>query len=318
MVEQPCVSIVITAYNAKRFIGKALDSCLAQTYTDYEIIVVDDGSTDGTSDFIRQHYAETVHLITQPNKGIGIARNAGIDAARGQFIKFLDADDTIHPTHLAAVMQRFSAVDEQVALVYTRYNNIIETRIEPHTQRIPEGDIFCDILLNIFEALVLPSACTARKTALYAVGLFPDDEEWRYSDDLDTWLRLANDYHFAAVDEFLMNRLIHDTSDSADTDKMFWRIMNTLIKARDYPKRQKCMTDEAYETFVADKAHGLAMKAWRRGKIEQARDFLDIASDVTSQSQQLRRVYKWLTYFAPYAVVTTINNIIKRIHPTTS
>jgi glycosyltransferase involved in cell wall biosynthesis len=98
----PSVTVIIPAYNAERFIVQALDSVLAQTYEDYEIIVVDDGSTDDTKS-VAEEYARQdprIKVIQQPNQGVGAARNAGINIARGKYVAPLDADDIWFPTKL--------------------------------------------------------------------------------------------------------------------------------------------------------------------------------------------------------------------------
>ena len=95
-IGDPLVSIVIPTYNRRHFVADAIDSGLRQTCERCEVIVVDDGSTDGTADYLREKYGDRIVLVTQPNQGPGIARNSGIEAARGEFIHFLDADDQLH------------------------------------------------------------------------------------------------------------------------------------------------------------------------------------------------------------------------------
>jgi len=98
-VADPRVSVVIPAYNAERFLAEAIESVLAQAYEPLEIIVVDDGSTDATAAITRR-FAPAVVCIGQPNAGIGAARNRGVDAAGGELLAFLDADDLWTPGRL--------------------------------------------------------------------------------------------------------------------------------------------------------------------------------------------------------------------------
>jgi glycosyltransferase involved in cell wall biosynthesis len=95
----PLVSVVIPTYNQPGFLREALGSVFAQTFTDYEVIVVNDGSTDDTAQQL-EHYGNRIHLITQVNQGIGLARNKGMDAASGRYVAFLDHDDLWHPAKL--------------------------------------------------------------------------------------------------------------------------------------------------------------------------------------------------------------------------
>ncbi len=104
----PEISVIIPAFNAGRFINRTIDSVLAQTYKDYELIVVDDGSTDNTGEAVKS-YGEKVRYIYQPNAGDGPARNTGINAAKGRWIAFLDHDDEWPPEKLVAQMKLLSA-----------------------------------------------------------------------------------------------------------------------------------------------------------------------------------------------------------------
>jgi len=95
----PLVSVVIPTYNQPDFLREALESVFAQTFKDYEVIVVNDGSTDGTAELLEQ-YGDRIRVVTQDNQGIGRARNRGMDAAVGRYIAFLDHDDLWHPSKL--------------------------------------------------------------------------------------------------------------------------------------------------------------------------------------------------------------------------
>ena len=92
----PRVSVVVPTYNCARFLGRTIDSALRQTYRDFEIIVVDDGSTDGTQALIAA-YEESVRYVYQTNQGASAARNAALSRASGEFIAYLDADDLWRP-----------------------------------------------------------------------------------------------------------------------------------------------------------------------------------------------------------------------------
>ncbi|MGH7825141.1 MAG: glycosyltransferase family A protein [Candidatus Binatia bacterium] len=104
--ESPLVSCIIPVYNGELYLREAIDSILAQTYRPVEIIVADDGSTDGTADIIAE-FGEPVHCLRQTNQGPAASRNLGARAATGDFIAFLDADDLWHPDKLERQMVRF-------------------------------------------------------------------------------------------------------------------------------------------------------------------------------------------------------------------
>ncbi|NLZ30356.1 MAG: glycosyltransferase family 2 protein, partial [Methanomicrobiales archaeon] len=101
----PEVSVVIPLYNKAPYIARALSSIIAQTRQDFEVIVIDDGSTDGGEEIVRGFDDPRIRVIRQENRGVSAARNRGIEAARADFIAFLDADDEWMPTHLGALLR---------------------------------------------------------------------------------------------------------------------------------------------------------------------------------------------------------------------
>lgn len=101
----PLVSVIIPLYNARSYIGECVDSVLDQTYRPIEVIVVDDGSTDTSADFVEFHYGRRVRLVRQKNQGASAARNHGLDVATGDYIQFLDADDTMAYNKIASEMR---------------------------------------------------------------------------------------------------------------------------------------------------------------------------------------------------------------------
>src|SRR5947209_609603 len=112
----PAVSVIIPAYNYATYLPKAIDSVLKQRFTNYEIIVVDDGSTDNTADLIAK-YGDRVRYVYQKNAGLPSARNTGIKAARGDYVGFLDADDEWHPNFLQNAMETFARLSPDFVVV---------------------------------------------------------------------------------------------------------------------------------------------------------------------------------------------------------
>jgi glycosyltransferase involved in cell wall biosynthesis len=128
------VSVVITCYNAERFLAAAIRSALAQTYAPLEVVVVDDGSTDGSRE-VAASFGDQITLVAQPHRGGNAARNAGIARSRGEYILFLDADDILGPT-CAASRVRILAAEPDVGLVAGWYREIDEAGLL--LPRIPE------------------------------------------------------------------------------------------------------------------------------------------------------------------------------------
>lgn len=126
MTEAPLVSVVMPAWNASSWIGASIESVLAQTYLNWELIVVDDGSTDGTIDVARSYRDPRIHILVQENAGASRARNAGLRASSGQYIQYLDADDLLDPGKITAQVSRFDP-ERPLQLFSGRWRRFIAT-----------------------------------------------------------------------------------------------------------------------------------------------------------------------------------------------
>jgi glycosyltransferase involved in cell wall biosynthesis len=130
------ISCIIPVFNGERFLAEALDSILAQTYRPLEIIVADDGSTDGTAE-VAASYGDRVAYLRQAKMGAGQAKNMGLDAAQGEYIAFLDADDLWHPSKLTKQMARLKQRPE-IDLCFTRYQNFWVPELAEEKRRYQE------------------------------------------------------------------------------------------------------------------------------------------------------------------------------------
>jgi glycosyltransferase involved in cell wall biosynthesis len=186
----PAVSIVIPAYNAARYVREALDSILAQTFTEYEVIVVNDGSADGDEleRILASHPVPVVYL-RQENKGVSAARNAGIKIARGEFYAQLDADDQWEPDYLRVQVGLLSE-DPSVALVYPNamiIGDASESGLEYMKICPSEGAVTFSSLIR--QECTVMTCVTARMSAILDAGMF--DEGLRSCEDFDLWLRIV-------------------------------------------------------------------------------------------------------------------------------
>lgn len=221
MVIDPLVSVVVPAYNSEVTIDETLRSVRAQTYRNLEILVVNDGSSDGTSLIVEGHAREDarVRLFHQSNAGLAATRNRGIAEARGEYIAPIDADDLWMPTKIEKQMRAMLAGGPKVGLVYTWYariddeGRIISTIYRPSDQ----GRVFRQMCMRN-----LPgngSSPLMRKQAVLEVGGY--DPSLPACEDLKLYLQIAERYEFAAVAEFLTGYRL--TSGSMSTD--FLRIV---------------------------------------------------------------------------------------------
>jgi glycosyltransferase involved in cell wall biosynthesis len=188
---RPAVSVIIPAYRASRDIADALASVFAQTFTDFEVILVDDGSPDASElETAIAPFRSRLHFITQPNLGAGAARNAAIRASTGRFLAFLDADDRWRPDFLTRQVAVLES-DRHCALVYCDALLRGDTPLAGHRfmEAAPsEGEVTLVSLIQQRCNIVL-STVVARRRALVGAGLF--DETLRRGQDLELCLRLA-------------------------------------------------------------------------------------------------------------------------------
>jgi glycosyltransferase involved in cell wall biosynthesis len=187
----PKVSVIIPAYNIAAYIGEALDSVLNQTFKDFEIILINDGSPD-TTEFERvlEPYRDEIVYLRQPNKGVGPARNTGIEIARGELIGFLDGDDVWLPDFLASQIDYLEK--NNYDLVYADALLFGEAAFDGKTfmQDAPsEGEANFESLLDLRCNIPL-SGSLARATAILEVGMFePKDTR---AQDFNLWLRMTH------------------------------------------------------------------------------------------------------------------------------
>ncbi len=209
MQHGPTVSIVIPAYNAGDWIDQAIQSVLGQSYDNFEIVVVDDGSTDDTSTVVQQ-YGDPVRYVWKENGGSASARNRGIAEAQGTYIAFLDADDVWHPAKLARQMD----VHEQEASPAWSYTDVelIDTRSgalihrKSAVREHPEGDVLDQLITGNF---IVASTVLVHRRVFDAVGRFDESSLHRISEDWDMWLRIAAQYPVRYIDAPLVQMHQH-------------------------------------------------------------------------------------------------------------
>ena len=186
----PAVTVVIAAYNASRYIAQALDSVKAQTFTDYEVIVVNDGSDDRQElERILDSHPLPIIYLSQENRGVSAARNAAINIGRGEFYTQLDSDDQWTPEYLE-VQLGILKDNPDVALVYpnaTIIGDASTDEVEYMKMSPSEGEV--NFLSLIQQKCIVMTSVTARMKVLRDAGMF--DENLRSCEDFDLWLRIV-------------------------------------------------------------------------------------------------------------------------------
>jgi glycosyltransferase involved in cell wall biosynthesis len=217
---KPRVSFITPNYNHTRYISAAIDSVLDQTYRSFEIIVVDDGSTDNSREVVAG-FGDQVRYIWQENQGLGGARNTGIRASQSELIGLLDADDQWLPTFLET-MVALADQHSQAAVYYCCARGMdIEGHDLPQVFGGPVGspDILYRTLLRA--NFLIPSTILMRRSSVMKAGMFEQTLRSIHGcEDWDLWLRIAPDYDFVGTPECLVRYRLHGSTFSADPDRM--------------------------------------------------------------------------------------------------
>ena len=228
----PKVSVLIPAYNAMDFLPDTVSSALAQTYQDFELIIINDGSTDNITAWANSLSDPRVRLISQENTGLSGARNTGLACAKGEYIAFLDADDLWLPTKLEKQVRQLDN-NPAVGLVYSWVSLIDETGVEQGKQRknYVRGNVWVDLTIhNIIEC---GSVALVRRTCFDKVGTFDATLPFSCSEDWDMWLRIAAHYDFELIEEPLILYRCHSNNLSSRWQPMEESFEIVLKKAFD-------------------------------------------------------------------------------------
>lgn len=197
------VSVIIPTYNREKYISEAIDSVLNQTYKDYEIIVVDDGSTDKTKEVLTK-YNDKIRYFYQENQGVSVARNKGIKESKGDYIAFLDADDMWLPQHLEKEIGAFET-DSKVALVYAQLRVLNKNKIVGIKPTIPVFKVE-DFWAG---ASITTSTVIVKKECFYKVGLF--NVSLKRAQDSDMWIKISSCFKIHYIPEVLgIYRVVED------------------------------------------------------------------------------------------------------------
>lgn len=275
----PKVSVVMPAYNVAPYIGETLDSVFAQTFPDYEVIIVNDGSPDTVElERVLGPYMGRIRYFKQSNLGAGAARNEGVRAARGEFIAFLDSDDLWLPTYL----------EQQLELILENHFDLVcadamhfgdtplagKTYMEAFMATAPDiGQVTFLGLLSDEQSLIT-SGIVARRAHIIQVGLF--DEGLRNSQDFDLWLRLVRYGARSGYQRRLLLRYrCHENSLSGDevnrTARQL-RVYDKIESSFDLTPAERPAVLSAIETRRASLEFELGKHYLEKGDFEKSRE----------------------------------------------
>jgi glycosyltransferase involved in cell wall biosynthesis/CheY-like chemotaxis protein len=261
----PAVAAIIPCFNAGRFAADAIHSALAQTYPRLEVVVVDDGSTDGLTDAL-QGFRDRIKLVIQPHQGLAAARNRGIRETKADLIALLDADDRWLPDKIRRQVAALESRPE-CCLVYTARQLIDRTgaSVQEGTTWYPRPPqpVQGECLVELVRAnRLMSSSVLLRRAALGAVWF---DERLAACEDWDLWLRLAERHQFAYLDEPLTEIRVHDRNMTLDADRMYessLQVQELFLRRR--PRREAVLEARA---ILLRAAH----REYEAGNISRAR-----------------------------------------------
>jgi len=268
----PEVSVIIPTFNRAAWIPNAVDSVLNQTFRDFELIVVDDGSTDNTPEAL-ERFSSRITIVAQPNRGVSSARNAGIRFSTGKYICFLDSDDLWKPRKLDIQLAAMSHHSEY-KISYTDEIWIRNGRWANPKKRHQKysGWIFPHLLPL---CLISPSSIMIERSVMDDVGLF--DESLPAGEDYDLWLRIGSRYPILFIPEKL---IVKHGGHPDQLSQKYWGLdrfrVRSILKVLENTELSPENEQAAREMLVA-KCRILANGSEKRGKLGDARYYQKLA-----------------------------------------
>lgn len=281
------VSVLIPTYNRAHLIGKAIESALAQTYQDIELVVVDDGSTDNTKEVIKR-YGRDIVYVYQENRGIAGARNTGIRHCTGDYIAFLDSDDYWLPEKLERQMALFEQHPEYGMVACQCASIDARGRFRQKNRPGRSGWILEDLFYKNF---IRTSAAVVTRACIETVGLF--DETLRECEEYDLWLRIAARFPVGFINEPLA--VYTDNPCGVSTDSLAGRLHR--LRVLEKPYLRDLIPSRLYRRRIADTCHYIGRHYCTRGDRREGLRYL-------LRAQRLAPLYiKNLFYLGRYALI---------------
>jgi glycosyltransferase involved in cell wall biosynthesis len=296
----PRVSILLTCYNHSRYLPEALGGILAQTFKDYEIVAVDDGSTDGTREWLQAQEVPIQCIFNETNLGTYASLNVALARARGEFIAILNDDDLWAPEKLERQIRLFEE-HPQVGLVHTD-GSFIDGEGKP-MEGSPLGFEFPrtetgDVLLSlIYQNKIIASAALVRRECFDRLGGF--NEAYFGSGDWEMWLRIAEEYEIGFVPEPLTFYRVHGENASHKLERI-WRddeMLREWIRTREEAYRRKGYAPGPLRRALAHNLACLGTVKTLNGKAREGRRaYLD---SLRLEPARLKSYLRWMATFLP-------------------
>ena len=304
------VSVVIPVYNGERYLQQAIDSVLAQTYADVEIVVIDDGSTDSSPTMLRE-YGDRLRVYHQPNCGnVGLVRNTGIERSHGEFIAFLDQDDWWLPEKLSLQVQAMRSSDS-IGLVHTAVTDFDDDGCsesgllnpDAHPERI-QGRCFEELLQGnpMYNSSVL-----VRRSALQKVGVCDLQIPGNTVQDYDLWLRIAKAFDFGFVSEPVTCYRMHSGQGMWNRQKMLLAELDVLLRMQDVDIWKSRSTGRYRLAKLYDE---IATAYFEAADVASARKYFLKALSVGRSPRQL---FRWGASLLPFPVIRAMRSAVLKL-----
>jgi len=304
-MNSPKISVIIPTYNRANFIRNTILGVINQTYTDWELLIVDDGSTDNTKEVIDEFVKndKRIKYFYEENSGCpSVPRNLGIEKASGKYVAFLDSDDEWFPTKLEkqlAIFENSNNPKLGVVACYLYVKDYKTGKIVSKHDKYYRGDVL-DKLINTKLNLFTASCVMTKMSILKEVG--PFDPMFKVSEDSDMWLRISeNGYEFDYVPEYLFNYLVHDN--------------NIYYKNKDWDGKKELVNfiNKHYKLYLEHNARDLGNYFFVKQEYKLARKFLfrDLFSNRFNIRQKIRVIGQLIITYYPHS--ETIWQNIKKI-----
>jgi len=275
----PLISVIIPTCNRVTFVCEAIDSVLAQTEKDFELIVVDDGSTDATAATV-ESYGERVRYLFQSNAGASAARNCGIKNARGKLITFLDSDDLWLPKKLARQMAWMNAHPE-IMLCYTDEIWIRHgVRVNQKKIHAKAGGWIYPLCLP--RCIISPSSVLVRRELFEAVGVF--DEQLPICEDYDLWLRVASRFEVGFLAEPLIVKRGGHSDQLSHSEFGIDRYRVTALMKAYEQEELRVEWRRLTAKMICEKCDVLANGFRKRGNIAEANFYADLKAQFANRN----------------------------------
>ena len=290
-LNHPLFSVVIPAYNRTNVIKRAIDSVLSQTFTDFEIIIVDDGSDDNLKKYCDDYNSSYIYYYRQEYSGSNPARNSGIRHSRGYYVSFLDSDDAWEPEYLNEVYKKFSQNDEY-GFVWVKHikKYLPNGPVKLINYKKLEGNVYKNVLKQGF--LINSSCISAKKSLLESIGGWDNDLQACQDDDI--CFRLSKITKVGYVDKTLSTFYIDERIDriSASNSRRAWNSYLLWQKFAD-DVIQLCGKNELKRKFIGIYSSFLIInnKEW----LEQCEQFLFLKLNFNNMEKNIFFIKCWYT-----------------------